>query len=232
MSNFLKDHPEDYSFIVKSRAVEGGEFRPFAIANCTDCGLEHAMRGKANDPIHPVAVRKYFVKLGWDFDENNKRRCVCPSCITIRRQKRKGESPKGNNVVSITVNPSTAAPPSRTVLSVVEREKLREVLQGIFDAPAGLYIEKSDAIVAKELNMPMALVVQYRELAFGPLKSVPELEALAARIDEVEKSIRGLSDASETWQKNVTAKGLELQEILESLRRQVKDAYAKLGLPQ
>jgi len=105
-------------------------------------------------------------------------------------------------------------------------------LQGIFDAPAGLYIEKSDAIVAKELNMPMALVVQYRELAFGPLKSVPELEALAARIDEVEKSIRGLSDASETWQKNVTAKGLELQEILESLRRQVKDAYAKLGLPQ
>lgn len=231
MSSLDKHHPGEYSFKVESRAVEGGQYRAFAVGKCADCGREESKRQSSGEAVHPLGVKKYFEKLGWLFDEHTARLCVCPGCIVLRKERRRGESPnKGSNVVAI--NQSVAAPPDRTVLTVVEREKLRDALNDVFDAPAGLYIDKSDAIVAKELDMPMALVVSYREIAFGPLKSVPELDALSSRMDEIQTSILGLAEASENWQKNVAAKGVELQEILESLRSQLKAAYAKLGLPQ
>ncbi len=70
--------------------------------------------------------------------------------------------------------------------------------------------------------MPLALVVSYRELAFGPLKSIPELDAIGPKLESIEEIVARLKEDIDG----------EIPKLIAELRRDLSAAYTKLGLPQ
>lgn len=190
------------AYTVKSREVAGGEFRPFACANCARCSIEKVLR--LNRPQNnPELVQKQFIEAGWLFDAWNARKVLCPECQKAAAEQRRGESPNKQNVVPMMKSQgmseakpvlSLAAPPNKTHLTVKEREMLRDFLSGLFDADKGFYLDAyTDARVAEEKKLPEALVRDYREIAFGPLRSVPELDALKSELAALEGVAEKLS---------------------------------------
>lgn len=208
------------SYQVKSRAVPGGEFRPFACSACHVCELGHEIRltGKNN----PEIVEQKFRAAGWTFDAWNARRVICPDCIAKRTAARHGESGRkeGEKVVTLTLpaKPAAAAvpqggalPPNRTELTVEERARIRTVLGGTFDEAAGQYSDGwSDMRVAQEAGgLPPKLVADFREVAFGPLRSVIEIEPIKADLAALEK---------------------RMAEEIATLRRRLDEAQRQLGV--
>jgi len=190
------------SYTVKSREVAGGEFRAFACASCARCGVEGALR--LNRPgNNPEFVQKQFVEMGWHFDSWNARRVLCPGCQKTAAQERRGESPNKESVVATVKTQGTpaakptltlAAAPSKTQLTVKEREMLRDFLAGLFDADKGFYLDAyTDARVAEEKQIPEVLVRDYREVAFGPLRAVPEIEHYKVPLAELEARAKEIS---------------------------------------
>ncbi len=121
----------------------------------------------------------------------------------------------------MTLTPKPAAPPvvpaapalketARTELTVEERSKVRDMLVGTFDERLGQYSEGwSDARVARECGgLPPKLVTGLREIAFGPLMAIAELDvlhtelkALAAKEDTFDSRVRALeADAAKLRQ--------------------------------
>lgn len=82
------------------------------------------------------------------------------------------------------------AEPAQKPLSIVpkapteaQREKIRELLELAFDVPTGRFTDGySDQKIAEEVNVPRLIVEQIREIAFGPIKTNPELAALRSGI--------------------------------------------------
>lgn len=66
-------------------------------------------------------------------------------------------------------------------LTPEERFKVRQILDAKFDEQKGYYLEAyTDQKVGAEVNVPWSAVRELREAAYGPLRSVPELDALMA----------------------------------------------------
>ena len=65
-------------------------------------------------------------------------------------------------------------------LTPEERQRVRTLLDSQFDDSKGIYLEGySDQRVGEEAKVPWSSVRKMREAAYGPLKTVPELDALA-----------------------------------------------------
>ena len=206
-----------------SRAVPGG-YAMFAVAGCQRCPAQHEFR-LPKGSNNPEAVQKLFRAEGWRFDAWNRGATRCPACVDKAAANARGESPKEETVVKRPEPqggaPAAAAlPPNKTELTVADRERLRALLDGVFDAAKGFYIEAySDAKAAAELDLPEALVRAYRDLAFGPLKAVPEL-------DEVKAALASLRTRADEAVREAAA----IDAAVAALARRVDDTARRLGV--
>ena len=86
----------------------------------------------------------------------------------------------------------------RTTLTANEKARMRRLLDIHFDDQLGRYIDNyDDERVAKETNIPRKYVTEYRELAYGPLKADPAVEAVKAEVAALRKELSNLNDIVE-----------------------------------
>lgn len=109
--------------------------------------------------------------------------------------------------------------PSKTELTVDDKKHLRDLLAGVFDEDKGIYLDSSDDKVAAELVLPVKLVREYREAAFGPLKSFPEWT-------EIDKAIASLEERSRV--NLAEARGIAQETI--ALRERANGVLKKYGV--
>jgi len=221
------------SYAIKSRPVAGGEMRPFACVVCHACAVvkEVLFNGPAKKPDR---LAERFQDEGWEFDAFNANGITCPDCLARRAAARRGESgraaksrpvptPSEGTVVTLHLKPEagTVLPPNKTELTVEERSRVRDLLLGTFDEKAGQYSEGwSDLRVADEAGgVPPKLVADLREIAFGPLRAVVELEPLQARLGAVDGRV-------ETLLRELAG----IQDEQAKLRASIADATKRLGV--
>lgn len=194
------------AYRVKSIPMAGDVRRPHAVAVCHGCGAEKqiSLHGAKNNPER---IQRQFREDGWAFDAWNLSKVLCPNCQSKRAAARHGDSgakpapipsiPNYGADIVKSEEPSAAAvaplviPPVKLELTVEERSKVRDTLALNFDDKLGQYLEGwSDLRVAKECgDLPMKLVADLREIAFGPIKSVVELDRIATNIAALEKRL-------------------------------------------
>lgn len=197
MTSSFRSSGKALAYQRKNIQGDSGAFRPHSVAACSSCPETLALPLREREPIEMTA--KKFRAQGWEFDPYNARRIRCPKCLDNNIARRKGESPKETTNVT-TIPTALALAPAKTVLTVNDRERLRSHLDGVFDAAKGFYLDDwTDARVAREFDVPEKLVREYRDLAFGPLKAAPELDAitvelarLTTSVTEMEKALSGL----------------------------------------
>jgi len=81
-------------------------------------------------------------------------------------------------------------------LTANEKARVRRLLDSHFDDQLGRYIDNyDDERVSKETNIPRAFVSEYRELAYGPLKADPAVEAVKAEAVALRQEFTELSRA-------------------------------------
>jgi len=166
----------------------GGVSRSYARIVCAQCGAHEEYT--INGPHNPEAVIKGFRAKGWDADIQTARLCRCPACV--------GSKPKhdpdalirhlsvvGSNTTSNEA--PMAVPPNKTELTVDDKRRIRQLLDGVFDESKGAYLDGyTDDKAAAELTLPRKLLTDYRESAYGPLKVDPEVAAARTAFEAVE----------------------------------------------
>lgn len=247
------------AYRVKSVPAPGGLRRPMAIAACHGCGAEKQLPvyGPANNP---EKIQTMFRQDGWEFDSWNARGVVCPQCQQKRRDRRRGDSgakglPPSTTGAEIVKPPASATvpatsktetpiivpggsvsiQPARSDLTVEERSKVRDMLVGTFDEKLGQYSEGwSDVRVARECGgLPAKLVAGLREVAFGPLTSVAELDVLhaelkvlAARDDDLYAKAKALEAEAAKFRQDRN----DLAEKIDELAARIEGVAHDLGV--
>lgn len=182
---------------------EGDKFMPHARVECAKCGA-HTTRRLTKTNMPPDVVAKFFKREGWDMDFKKRPSVRCPACQ--KSQNAKGEKP--NKETSMSVAPVNAQPRE---LTADERLRVRSLLDKTFDDAKGLYLDGySDQRVGTEANVPWLNVRKMREAAYGPLKAVPELDALVAeqraiatKITEITGSLTAIQAQSNDLAKRI-----------------------------
>lgn len=151
---------------------QGDQFVPHVKVACGRCPKTTTKRlAKANLP--PEVIGKLLRREGWELDPLRRSSVRCPEC-----QKIKAVGEKPNKEKSMPDNVTVIA---QRELTPEERQRVRTLLDSQFDDSKGMYLEGySDQRVGEEAKVPWSAVRKMREAAYGPLKTVPELEALAA----------------------------------------------------
>lgn len=151
---------------------QGDQFVPHVKVACARCPKTTTKRlAKANLP--PEVIGKLLRREGWELDPLKRSSVRCPDC-----QKIKAVGEKPNKEKSMPDNVTVIA---QRELTPEERQRVRTLLDSQFDDSKGMYLEGySDQRVGEEAKVPWSAVRKMREAAYGPLKTVPELEALAA----------------------------------------------------
>lgn len=219
------------AYQVKSRPVAGGEFRPFACAACHRCETSKEIR-LASQANNPEWVEKKFRADGWKFSAWNKNEITCPSCIATGTAARRGDSgckTEGVEIVRPEVKLTLAAPPNKSALSVEEKQRVRGILTGTFDEATGQYSEGwSDQRVAKEAgDLPPKLVSDLREIAFGPVRAVTELESFRKELESLNEQRRADVEALQTKLKELEA---SLADRVAKLSQRINDTALRLGV--
>lgn len=238
------------AYRVKSVPAPGGLRRPMAIAACHGCGAEKQLPvyGPANNP---EKIQTMFRQDGWEFDAWNARGIVCPQCQQKRRERRHGDSgakglppsTTGAEIVKLTASTTASATPkpptpiavpvapvpaeaTRAELTVEERSKVRDMLVGTFDERLGQYSEGwSDARVARECGgLLPKLVADLREVAFGPLKSIAELDVLHTEL----KALAERDDALDTKARALEAEAAKLRRDRNDLAEKIEHLAARI----
>jgi hypothetical protein len=143
-------------------------------------------------------LRMIFRSLGWG-DVNGQ--MICPNCVRSRR------TPPPANTTEVTIMSAPASQPSNdngTAAGKEVRQPTPQELRQIMSALEtwfvdGVYVEgKSDAVIARELDLPKRMVENWRIEAFGHIKN-KELDAikvdaqdLRARLTDLFRRIAGL----------------------------------------
>lgn len=228
------------AYRVKSIPVAGNVRRAHAVAACHGCGSEKMvpMFGSKNNPER---IEGEFRDDGWAFDAWNQSKVFCPQCLSKRAAARHGESgakavpmPSApNNGVDVVKEKGLTSPavvplvvaPVKLELTVDERGKVRDTLMLNFDDKIGQYLEGwSDAKVAKECgDLPVGLVKALREVAFGPIKSVPAIDALRAEVVAINDRLKLLGDLEVDLRNKASQLGLDLVEVQSRLSQMAAD---------
>lgn len=202
----------------------GSKYLPHAQAVCGGCGAQGAVVPEEKDAPSSMIARQ-FRELGWEV--TNKTGAIrCPKCIkeadgaylsaiaavrSANEQVLKLE-PKESTAMPTTATVSTIAPVPRK-LSPDEKLRVRNLLDKQFDESKGAYVTGySDQRVGEEANVPWASVRELREAAYGPLRSVPELEALRGEAERV------------------VAAAKALEKLAASLTQRIDEATRRLGV--
>ena len=233
------------AYRVKSIPMAGDVRRPHAVAVCHGCGAEKQVSlggGKNN----PERIQREFREDGWAFDAWNLSKVLCPQCQHKRAAARHGDSgakaaPMPNTphngvdvvkskepIVVATVQEFVAAAmglPAKLELTVEERGKVRDTLGLNFDDKIGQYLEGwSDTRVAKDCgDLPVDLVKALREVAFGPIKSVPAIDALRAEVVAINDRLKLLGDLEVDLRNKASQLGLDLVEVQSRLSQMAAD---------
>ena len=106
--------------------------------------------------------------------------------------------PKTDTGVLTAVTNLTASGHYDRTLTSHEKAKVRAILDGHFDDQLGRYLDNyDDKKVGLETDLPWALVAQYRELAYGPIKPDPAIEAFTKELALMQEELKNLSNAIE-----------------------------------
>ena len=154
-----------------------GNCKTFARLDCgsASCDYSEKINMRPDMPTH-IVLRK-FEQHGWSVHERLKRRCICPKCRRIEKE-RKDMKPQPSLAVAITAD----APPPRN-LTPLETVSVIDKLRAVFDEKAGIYLDgMSDKKIGEQLDIPWASVAQFRESIGYKLKGNPELLALKGDI--------------------------------------------------
>ncbi len=228
------------AYKVKSIPMPGDIRRPYAVAVCHGCGAEKQLALQAGRN-NPERIQREFREDGWDFDAWNLSKVFCPQCQRKRAAARHGDSGAKaapmpsipNNGVDVVKDKERNAPavapfvvqPLKLELTVEERGKVRDTLGLNFDDKLGSYLEGwSDAKVAKECgDLPVGLVKALREVAFGPIKSVPAIDALRAEIAAINDRLKLLGDLEVDLRNKARQLGIDLLEAQRRLNQMAAD---------
>lgn len=198
------------AYVVKSTRIPGGFRPAAHVACAgAGCSVVEPLL-MANHSNNPEWVAERMRARGWACDGFHAGRNRCPACIAAQSSKRRGEQPgakfvaspvqpRGETMTSATRPPPLAIVPApATDLSVVppdswppggkppspsveQKAAIRRELDGAFDERLGRYLDgQSDHAIAERLKLPRQMVAHLRETAYGPIRSMPELEALGA----------------------------------------------------
>ena len=152
----------------------------YARLNCPGCGRHDDVRTGFNLPAN--MIKEKFERMGWVVDIEHIRKCKCPTCKEGSRHMRETKPQSATPIALVqpaAAEPAAATPQPLTPLTPPQKAKLRSMLDAWFDDSKGYYLDgKSDAWIAKELNIPRKHVEDLRLAAYGELKAPPELVAL------------------------------------------------------
>ena len=189
----MKTRPLSYD-ILQVRDTAGP--RTVARLWCAQCG--ETLDLTLNGLHHADAVERLARAKGWDCDKNRASRTICPDCKA--RPRPRVTAPKPTKPTLRKEPPMTT--PALRPATPDERMRIRHKLDEVFDDSKGMYLDGySDQRVAEELKLPRKMVEQIREMAYGPIRTDPEIEqlrtdiaaliaqagTLANRLTEVEK---------------------------------------------
>jgi hypothetical protein len=111
-----------------------------------------------------------------------------------------------------------AAKPSTPTVREPTMKEMRLIsvkLDGVFDADKGMFLDGySDAKVASELDLPLALVVRVREEAFGKLMLDPDLLALRDEFNALQTMMADMETTFQRRHADLTAKAEDIQRKL------------------
>jgi len=183
---------------VKSERIPGGQYRAAAHVVCHGRACDVvATLPMANATNNPEWVAKQMRAKGWVIDGFHAGLNRCPTCVADQRQRRRGESPgakpvpprgeimTAKNPAGVTLTPLSAVLPP----TVEQKAAIRRELDGNFDEKLGCYLAgQNDHVIAERLKLPRQMVTSFREFAYGPIKVVPELDAL--RLEQTSLSER------------------------------------------
>lgn len=183
------------------------DLRTMAVLKCKSCDAT----GKI--PVisfgnNPHLIEQAFLRAGWECDVHKEAKNFCPSCTTKRSKKKEKEnvtmptrlvgSPSGIRILG-SLSPREVNESLKSVkdLTAVHRFDLRNILDASFDDAKGAYIDTmTDHLISEKLGIPRAVVVEFREMAYGPLKEDPLITALRMDIDRVMTNISGLQSVA------------------------------------
>ena len=165
---------------------------------CAECGETLDLR--LTTSRHADVVERLARAKGWDCDKNRASRTICPDCKARPRPQPRVTAPKPTKPTLRKEPPMTT--PALRPATPDERMRIRHKLDEVFDDSKGMYLDgSSDQRVAEELKLPRKMIEQIREMAYGPIRTDPEIEqlrtdiaaliaqagTLANRLSEVEK---------------------------------------------
>lgn len=185
------------------------DMRSSAILKCAGCDVKGKLpiMGFGNNP---EKIEKAFVRLGWRCDVHKASGNFCPKCMkekAVRAEaaaRRKDEQCKEEQQVELRAFTRTPASATISTPRVVEIKSLRELtpeqkfrlrqeLDQSFDDSAGCYLDgRTDHTVSEKLGIPRAIVIEFRELMYGPLKEDPLITTLRNGLAEAKKAMASI----------------------------------------
>ncbi len=116
------------------------------------------------------------------------------------------------------------------VLTISEREKIRDLLETHFDAVKGMYgAGWSDQKIAEAVNVPRASVSQIRDVSYGPILVTPEMEALIARHKVLNTDIADLQRSIRSTEEKLSGQRSRETELLAEMR-ELKGQLTRMGI--
>lgn len=153
---------------------------------------------------NPGLIEQAFKHMGWNVNVHRAKACVCPKCIA--KQKKEEDllkhQPTPPERILKTVQPVSVVPAlnsrggsAQTIshlrdLTKEQRGLLREEIEAYFNEEAGRWESgHSDHNASETLGIPRAIVIEFRESFYGPLKEDSDVTWLKAEIVGVRREI-------------------------------------------
>lgn len=152
-----------------------------------------------------------FERAGWTVSEHQTKHCKCEHCQIVKPHKEMTlmtsimNSTKSKplqlapTVVEEVPLPRQALVPSTPGGAVTQRatsgqkDKIRELLDGNFDTKRGCYLDDwSDDKIAREVDLPRAVVTTIREVGYGLILTDPELDAIRAQLGAMQRDVEAM----------------------------------------
>ncbi len=141
---------------------------------CAGCDSVATVSGRTHLPAE-IVIKK-FKEQGWYFGKGC-RKPTCPKCLATPK------STKRNDTMSKIKPIDDKTPPAPTP---GQQRALTNLLESHFEEAEGHYLNGySDDRIAEEVKIAPAVVANFREAAFGPLKAPAELLALKSEVDSL-----------------------------------------------
>jgi hypothetical protein len=222
-------HPASYE-VRTQFDQESGRYITLVRTWCIECGEAYDLRWDTGGN-HPDFIAKKFKQIGWQFDAYKPRKCVCAICLGARHNRSLSEElmPKSNSTAytppttdtaMVTVT-NQAADLARRDMTAAQKHRVRTILDMQFDDEKGRYLEGyDDKRVGEEAGVPWAVVVEIRELAYGPLKDDPVIVQYKADVTSLRQEFTALTQRVEKM-------AIDLKDAVNSFNGRLVNVEAK-----